>query len=218
MLHKVPYTNFHDLNLDWIVTEMKRISDDIELLNEWKASRDERDAEIDRQLADLNARFIVLENLYNTFVEEVNARFDELEDRITTQVNELEERITTQVNELEAEVYRQLNALRLQLEAEMLKFKQDVNALLSVYNIRIQAVEQGLEDIIDRLPEMFTIIDPYTGQENSIVNVIYEIVNKTKTNSLTAIEYDEKLLTATAYDSLELTAYEYDFNGKDYIN
>lgn len=218
MIHKMPYTNFHDLNLDWIIEEMKQISNDIELLNEWKASRDERDSEIDAQLEDLNTRFVALETLYNTFVTEVNERFDELEQRITDQVDALEERITTQVNELEAEVYRQLNALRLQLEGEMKAFKDDVNALLSVYNIRIQSVEQGLEDIIDRLPDMFTIVDPYTGQENSIVNVIYEIVNKTKTNSITALEYDNAVLTASAYDGLNLTAYEYDFNAKDYIN
>ena len=218
MIHKFPYTNFHDLNLDWIVEEMKQIYNDIKLLNEWKASRDERDAEIDAQLEDLNTRFVALETLYNTFVTEVNARFDELEQRVTDQVDALEERITTQVNNLEAEVYRQLTALRLQLEDEMKTFKEDVNALLSVYNIRIQTVEQGLEDIIHRLPEMFTIIDPYTGEENSIVNVIYEIVNKTKVNSITALEYDNALLTASAYDALNLTAYEYDFNGKDYIN
>lgn len=218
MIHQVPYTNFHDLNLDWIITEMKTIRDDIDLLNEWKKTRDERDAEIDRQLADLNARFIVLENLYNTFVEEVNTRFDELSAQITQQVDELEERITTQVALLEAEIYRQLTALKKQLEDEMTQFKTDVNALLSVYNVRILAVEQGLEDIIHRLPQMFTIIDPYTGQENSIVNVIYEIVNKTKTNSLTALEYDNANLTASQYDALNISAYEYDFNGKDYIN
>lgn len=217
MIHKMPYTNFHDLNLDWIVAEMKRISDDIELLNEWKASRDERDAEIDRQLADLNARFIVLENLYNTFVQEVNDRFDELEIRITTQVNELEERVTRQVAELEAEVYRQLTALRLQLEAEMLDFKNDINSLLEVYNIRILAVEQGLQDVIHNLPKMFTIIDPYTGQEDTIVNVIYEIVNKSKTNALTAQQYDDKNLTATYYDGLNISAYDYDFNGKNIL-
>ena len=99
----------------------------------------------------------------------------------------------------------------------MLQFKNEVRDLLSVYNIRIQTVEEGLDNIIDQLPQMFTIIDPYTGEDNSIVNVIYEIVNRTKAKGLTASAYDAAALTATAYDALELTAYNYDFNGADYI-
>lgn len=214
---KVPYTNFHDLNLDWIITTMKEIKSDIDLLNEWKASRDQRDAEIDAQLDDLNTRFTALETLYNTFVDEVNARFTELETEITDQVDALEVRITARADALEADVYARLTALQTALEAEMRDFKADVQSLLSVYNTRIMAVEEGLENIIDQLPQMFTIVDPYTGQENSIVNVIYEIVNKTKVSALTASAYDAATLTAAAYDALNLTAYTYDFNGADYI-
>lgn len=214
---KVPYTNFHDLNLDWIITTMKEIKSDIDLLNEWKASRDQRDAEIDEQLEDLNTRFTALETLYNTFVDEVNTRFTELETEITDQVDALEVRITARADALEADVYARLTALQTALEAEMRDFKADVQSLLSVYNTRIMAVEEGLENIIDQLPQMFTIVDPYTGQENSIVNVIYEIVNKTKVSALTASAYDAAALTAAAYDALNLTAYTYDFNGADYI-
>ena len=214
---KVPYTNFHDLNLDWIITTMKEIKSDIDLLNEWKASRDQRDAEIDAQLEDLNTRFTALETLYNTFVDEVNARFTELETEITDQVDALEVRITARADALEADVYARLTALQTALEAEMRDFKADVQSLLSVYNTRIMAVEEGLDNIIDQLPQMFTIVDPYTGQENSIVNVIYEIVNKTKVSALTASAYDTAALTASAYDALNLTAYTYDFNGADYI-
>lgn len=214
---KVPYTNFHDLNLDWIITTMKEIKSDIDLLNEWKASRDQRDAEIDAQLEDLNTRFTALETLYNTFVDEVNARFTELETEITDQVDALEVRITARADALEADVYARLTALQTALEAEMRDFKADVQSLLSVYNTRIMAVEEGLENIIDQLPEMFTIVDPYTGQENSIVNVIYEIVNKTKVSAITASAYDTAALTAAEYDALNLTAYTYDFNGADYI-
>lgn len=214
---KVPYTNFHELNLDWMLAEMTGIRKDIDLLNEWKATRDERDAEIDEQLADFEVRFTRLELLYNDFVSEVNARFDELSTQITDQVDALETRITEQVNRLQDDVYYQLDQTQRALAAEMAQFKADVQGVLAVYNVRIIDVENGLERIIDDLPNMFMIVDPYTGEENTIVNVIYEIVNQSKTMALTADEYDTKLLTATAYDALQLTAYNYDFNGKDLI-
>lgn len=214
---RVPYTNFHELNLDWMLSEMTGIRKDIDLLNEWKATRDERDAEIDQQLSDFEVRFTRLELLYNDFVSEVNTRFDELSTQITDQVDALEVRITDQVNRLEDDVLYQLDQTQRALAAEMAQFKADVQGVLAVYNVRIIDVENGLERIIDDLPNMFMIVDPYTGEENSIVNVIYEIVNQSKTLALTADEYDTKLLTATAYDALQLTAYNYDFNGKDLI-
>lgn len=215
---KVPYTNFHDINLDWIITEMKQIRNDIDLLTEWKAGRDERDAEIDAQLADFESRFTALELLYNNFVEEVNGKFTELSGEITDQVDALETRVTDQVNALESDVYAQLSATRAQIVAEMNAFKTDIQALLETYNIRIINVEDGLRRVIDDLPDMFMILDPYTGEQNSIVNVIYEIVNNSKVNALTAADYDALALTASAYDALSVTAYNYDFHGSDYVH
>ena len=215
---KVPYTNFHDINLDWIITEMKGIRNDIDVLNEWKAGRDERDAEIDEQLADFERRFTALELLYNNFVEEVNGKFTELSGEITDQVDALETRVTDQVNALEADVYARLSETQAQIVAEMTAFKTDIQALLETYNIRIINVEDGLRRVIDELPDMFMILDPYTGEQNSIVNVIYEIVNNSKVNALTAADYDALALTASAYDALNVTAYNYDFHGSDYVH
>lgn len=214
---RIPYTNFHELNLDWMLQEMTGIRHDIDLLNEWKATRDIRDAEIDAKLADFEVRFDRLELLYDDFVEDVNTRFAELSREITDQVDALETRITAQVQALEDEVYAQLHATQQALELEMTQFKTDVNNVLAMYNIRIIDVENGLERIVDDLPSMFTILDPYTGETNTIVNVIYEIVNASKTNALTATDYDTKALTATYYDGLNVTAYNYDFFGADYV-
>lgn len=213
-----PYTNFHDLNMDWILQTLNSVNHDIQLLNEWKAEREARDEWLDESIADLNSKYEALVELYNTFVDEVNQRFDTLEAQITAQVNQLEADVNARVQALEDQINRQLAALEAEIRAEMSAYKQEVNALLAVYNTRILDVEEGLDRIIDQLPEMFTIIDPYTGEENSIVNVIYEIVNKTKVSALTATEYDGKNLSAAAYDALNLSAYNYDFYAADYIN
>ena len=213
-----PYTNFHDLNMDWILQTLNSVNHDIQLLNEWKAEREARDEWLDESIADLNSKYEALVELYNTFVDEVNQRFDTLEAQITAQVNQLEADVNARVQALEDQINRQLAALEAEIRAEMSAYKQEVNALLAVYNTRILDVEEGLDRIIDQLPEMFTIIDPYTGEENSIVNVIYEIVNKTKVSALTATAYDGKNLSAAAYDALNLSAYNYDFYAADYIN
>lgn len=213
-----PYTNFHDMNMDWILKTLNSISEDINTLNEWKAEREIRDKWIDDSIEDLNTKYEALVNLYNTFVDEVNTRFDELSEQITDQVNALEASVNARVAALEAQINAQLTALEAELRGEMRSFQDQVNALLTVYNSRIIDVEEGLVRVENMIPNMMNIIDPYTGQENTIVNVIYEIVNRTKQNALTASAYDAALLTASAYDALNLSAYNYDFNGADYIN
>lgn len=213
-----PYTNFHDLNMDWILKTLKSIDADITTLNEWKAAREIRDQWLDDSIEDLNTKYEALVALYNTFVDEVNARFDALSEQITDQVNALEASVNARVTALEAQINRQLADLAAELRAEVTAFKNEVNALLLVYNNRIVNVEEGLVRVENMIPNMMNIIDPYTGQQSTIVNVIYEIVNRTKQNALTASAYDAAQLTATAYDALNLSAYEYDFNGADYIN
>lgn len=213
-----PYTNFHELNLDWILKTMESISTDITVLNEWKATRDERDAYIDATIDQLNRQYEELMLLYNTFIDEVNQRFTDLETEINAEVQQLSEDVTAQVNALELRITNQVNALERNILQEMANFQGSVNALLSIYNSRIIDVETGLRAVEDQIPNMMNIIDPYTGMENTIVNVIYEIVNNTKQNPLTAAAYDTAALTATQYDALNLSAYEYDFNGADYIH
>lgn len=213
-----PYTNFHDMNMDWILKTLNSVSEDITALNEWKAAREERDQWLDDSIEDLNNKYEALVALYNTFVDEVNTRFDELSAEITAQVNALEASVNARVTALEVQINAQLAALEAELRSEVAAFKQEVNALLTVYNSRIINIEEGLVRVENMIPNMMNIIDPYTGQENTIVNVIYEIVNRTKVNALTASAYDAALLTAATYDAMNISAYNYDFNGADYIN
>ena len=213
-----PYTNFHELNLDWILNTLKSISIDINDLNEWKATRQERDEYIDRTIEQLNHQYDELMLLYNTFVDEVNLKFDTLERALTRQVDELEEDVRRQIQQLSDDIHRELNTLATDLRREMADFQTQVNALLNIYNNRILSVENGLRTVENMIPNMMNMIDPYTGEQNTIINVIYEIVNAGRTNALTATDYDTLALTATYYDGLAVTAYNYDFFGADYVH
>ena len=218
VFNQYPYTNFHDLNMDWILKEMKVISEDIITLNEWKKQREERDEWLDESIEDLNRKYAELMLLYNSFVESVNLRFKQLSDDITQQVDDLELRITRQVDDLETRITNQVNILEANLIRRMNDFESEVNALLAIYNGRIIQVEQDIVRVENMIPALELMIDPYTGQENTIVNVIYEIVNQSKPNALTAAAYDAFGKTAAQYDALALSAYDYDFNGALYIS
>ena len=53
MFNRYPYTNFHDLNLDWMLEEMTLIAKDIQDLTDWKEARAERDAYYDQKIDEL---------------------------------------------------------------------------------------------------------------------------------------------------------------------
>ena len=115
MFNRYPYTNFHDLNLDWMLEEMTLIAKDIKDLTDWKEARAERDAYYDQKIDELTAEYERLSALYDDFVQEVNTQFAALSTEITDQVNALETRVTEQVNTLEADVYARLSATQAQL-------------------------------------------------------------------------------------------------------
>lgn len=60
----------------------------------------------------------------------------------------------------------------------------------------------------EKLSEM---VNPYTGLNDSVKNVVNTTANKTSSYVITATQYDNLVLTANSYDSLGVKAYDYDF-------
>lgn len=130
------------------------------------------------------------------------------------------------IEEIEAEV----NALR----TEMTQFEQNVNQSIALQFAEIKVelqsmiaatltqakaytdtIAAGLEEEIQAISigdiEAF---DPTTGLLSPLQVIIDNLYNVSRTDALTATEYDALELTATAYDAYELTATEYDQQGK----
>lgn len=94
----------------------------------------------------------------------------------------------------------------------------EINALISslsgaIANSLEQAkayTDERVEGIVYDLPLMY---NPFTGERDTIFNVVSALTNAVRTNALTANEYDALNLTANQYDSLNLSAYVYDWQG-----
>ena len=90
MYNKYPYSDLHELNLDWILKEMKDLQAAMEgLLEEAirvtkeyaKEYIDSQLADIERQFADLQANF----NVLNVNVQNLNTTFNRFADNINSQ-------------------------------------------------------------------------------------------------------------------------------------
>lgn len=134
---------------------------------------------------------------YDAKIEEIEARLDELDDEIETFEASVTQTITTEFANIRLELQSMIATTLTQANAYTDTIKAQLEA-------QIQEISLG----------QIVLFDPTTGMTSPIQTVIDNLYNSSRTDALTASEYDALLLSATAYDAYELTASEYDRSGK----
>lgn len=144
----------------------------------------------------------------------------------TNKNSEFIDNYSGQIQEIESQIQ--------DLQAEMTQFRQDVNQSIALQfaeiKIELQAqlinamneakaytdtVAHQLEEQINEISVgQIYLFDPTTGVYSPLQTVIDNIYGTSRTDALTATEYDALDLTATAYDAYQLTAFDYDNDGK----
>ena len=225
--NKYPYTDFHELNLDWLLTSYQSIIDKTNQIIDWANNHQiEYEEAIERLTA--------VENEIYTFEAQITAAFNQLETELRA---EMEKALSDTIAEVDAtiEQLRQDVAfaiasfenrfleLETQIKNELAEVKAQVaRAIIELQNI-LQAnnqfifeyVENRLQRFIDDLPEILTVqvYNPYRGEVTDIQIAINDLYSIACIWGLTAEQYDSLGLTAAEYDALEITAAEYDTLG-----
>ena len=222
-INKYPYTDFHELNLDWLLTTYQQIVDDIKDIQDWVEQH-----EIDYEEA--IRRLTIVENEIATFEARVQAEFQALSDQINAQLEENQRRVQQMIDNAQAELARQLvefqnqmRAIQTQLENEIVWMHNEINrAINDLYRMQeannefiFNWVEIRLQQFIDSLPEILTVqvYNPYRGQVTDIQIAVNDLFELTRVWALTAAQYDSLQLTASEYDALDLTAQMFDTIG-----
>ena len=232
--NKYPYTDFHELNLDWLLTNYQAIIDEINTIVSWVNNHqieyeeaiarlthveneiDTFEAQItaafEQLQADLEADFAQqkadMEKALNDMKAEVDATVEKLEQDVAFAIASFENRFI----ELETEVKNELA----ETKAEVARAIMELQSILEANNQFIfQYVENRLQKFIDDLPEILTVqvYNPYRGEVTDIQTAINDIYSVACIWGLTATQYDSLGLTASEYDALGLTAAEYDTLG-----
>lgn len=188
-INQFPYSDFHELNLDWLITKTKSIENTIQYLQEEFAkievlTKEQINVMINAAIASNNI------DLYN--------RMTDLKTQIT--------------QEYQAYCINQINNLKIYLD------NQDVyyDNLAKSYADHALVVSKQYTD--DKVLNYTMMVNPITGQYEDVRNVVNDIVLYFHSdNTLTAGEYDGLDITAAYYDGKDLTAYDYDFNGKNLL-
>ena len=229
--HKYPYTDFHELNLDYLLNHYQDLVDRLNEINTWISKHE---IEYEAAIAELNR----LANEIDTFEAQINERFEilardqqkQLDDAIAginlevdTKISQLTSAVQSAIDAMNAQVEQ----LKLDVNNEIASFKAQVNREIVEIRNEVRAnndyvfawVENRLQQFIDSLPEILTVYvyNPYRGEVTDIQTAIYDIYSYSSVYGLTAKEYDDLGLTAKDYDDLNLTALQYDMYGYKYL-
>lgn len=186
---KFPYTNFQELNLDWILKKVREIQTEIDEINAWK----------------------------ETFSAQINSQISDLIDRVNTEFNQLKADVEKEFTDYRNETDKKFEAQRAETDKKFASLTDAVNARLTAFDGRIAGIESKLSDIETNLPTLVHVTNPYTGMSDSIQNVINALADTQRSDALTASAYDALKLTASAYDAKNVTAADYDFHGQSFI-
>lgn len=229
-----PYTNFHELNLTWILETIKQLEAEVDDLTTWMGTHK---GEYQQALQ----RLAAVENDMDTFKQQINDEFDRLKADIEADFNEQKAELERVLQETKTEINREMQVLNDEVNAAIASFENRFIALqadilneietlklevrrevLNFYNVMeannryvFQWVENRIEEFINSLPEILTVYvyNPYRGQVTDIQSAINDLYEVASIWGLTAMQYDSLGLTASEYDALELTAREYDTLG-----
>ena len=106
--------------------------------------------------------------------------------------------------------------------AEFLRIKSELEALVATALNQANAYTDALGERLSAEIEAITlgqikVYDSSTGQLENLQVVIDNLFNLSRTDAITASEYDALDLTATVYDAYDLTASQYDNNAKSLL-
>lgn len=193
-INQFPYSDTHELNLDWVINSVKTLSNHVDALQE---EMDQIEVMTKEEIESM------IELAINT---EVYPKMIELKNQIT---QEYQTYIQARISDLTAYIDNINSELRLYIDNQNVYYDN----LAQSYANHAESEAKAYTD--EKVINVTMMINPITGEYDDVRNVVTDIVNHFHSeNSLTASEYDALDLTAANYDAYQLSAFDYDFNGK----
>lgn len=181
-MNKYPYTDFHELNADYLMERLKKVEELLATIKE--------DIESD-VLAWVQEQLIPYEQQLNDLITEVQ----NLERSTQETLEQYDTRINNFINQINGEI--------VEIRTELINSINAVNALTDL------KIEQNniylLNEITENVGDLFVVLNPFTGETVTIQEMV-DYLSAFHIND--AIDYDTmatRALTYTQVDALNIT-------------
>ena len=207
IINKYPYTDFHELNLDWILNQMKKLESDYSgLVSGYEQiERDFRalEAEVNNLLNTMEAD---IRDAINTYLPSAMAPYiQELNDGLAIIAD-----LRDQMSGWDA----QLALIRAEYTAAddgiKLDYANQINSLRFELIQQVMRLDQRIDDLEFNLPEIYNLVK---GYKTNIANVIYDVYDACRYFAYTAVQFDNSGYTAQEFDDFQRGALDLDLNG-----
>lgn len=150
-------------------------------------------------------------NSNTAFIENWSGDLEDLKRRMTAVEILVDEKIEDIRSEMSAGIAAAEGRIITQSTAQIEAAETRLNATLSTQVSR-------LDNRIDNVAiGKIKVIDPTTGLLSDLQVVIDNISASSRTDALTATEYDALELTATEYAAYDITSFQYDYHAKSLL-
>lgn len=207
MFNTYPYTDFHELNADWILKKVK----------EFGQSLNQLVTEFDTIEQDFTALQAEVNNLLNTMEAEVRRAIEEyLPTAMAPYINQLNEALHD-IETLRDQMAGWDEQLRLiRSEYSTADDNLQIDYISKIADLRFEMIQQiirldnRIDDLEFELPEIYNLVK---GYKTNIAYVIYDVYDACRYMAYTAAQYANAGLTAQEFDDLQREALDLDLNG-----
>lgn len=181
-INQYPYTDFHELNADYLLARLKDVESKLNTIKE------DIESEV---LAWVQEQLVPYEQQLNELITEVQ----NLEQSTQETLAQYDTRITNFINEINGEI--------VEIRTEL------VNSIQAVNDLTDLKIEQNnvylLNEITENVGDLFVVLNPFTGETVTIQDMV-DYLSAFHIND--AIDYDTmatRALTYTQFEALNIT-------------